>query len=66
MDDPIIQGVRAILEIGWPAITLLQTIVLWRAYKERCNEFIAYLIERHPESTHSSSSGALDEQTPAQ
>lgn len=65
MDDPIIQGVRAILEIGWPAITLLQTVILWRAYKERSNEFIAFLIERHPEPLDSSSSGALDEQTPS-
>lgn len=65
MDDPVIQGVRAILEIGWPAITLIQTIVLWRAYKDKCNEFTAFLIERHPESTQSSSSVALDEQTPA-
>lgn len=43
MDDPIIASVRAVLELGWPAIVLIQSVILWKAYTDRTNQFIDWL-----------------------
>ncbi len=53
MDDPILQAVRAILELGWPAIVLVQSVILWRAHQTMVDRYIAYLEtreEREPAS----------------
>lgn len=48
MDDAVIQAIRQILELGWPAISLIQTWIMWRALRDRTAEFIAHLKETPP------------------
>lgn len=46
MDDAVIQAIRQILELGWPAISLIQTWIMWRALRECTAEYIAHLSDK--------------------
>jgi hypothetical protein len=39
----LIDAIRKILELGWPAIVLAQAYLLWRAYEARTAQLIAIL-----------------------
>ncbi len=43
MDDPLIGAVRAVLELGWPAIVLVQSAILWRSAQQMTDRYIAHL-----------------------
>lgn len=36
----VLQGVRQLLELGWPGIVLILLFMLWRAYDKRVQEHI--------------------------
>lgn len=66
MDDPVIGAVRAVLELGWPAIVLIQSVILWRAYTERTQQFIDHLknTPSSPESSPSQTRQGLTDANP--
>lgn len=66
MDDPVIGAVRAVLELGWPAIVLVQSVILWKAYTERTQQFIDHLKQPHegPESSPSQTRQGLTDANP--
>lgn len=43
MDDPIIQSVRQIIDLGMPAVVLVQSIVLYRALSAMTDRYISTL-----------------------
>lgn len=42
-DDPIIGAVRAVLELGWPAIVLVQSAILWRKVEALNERYLTFL-----------------------
>lgn len=43
MEDPIIQSVRQIIDLGMPAVVLIQSIVLYRALSSMTDRYISML-----------------------
>lgn len=43
MDDPIIASVRAVIDLGMPAVVLVQSIVLYRALSAMTDRYISTL-----------------------
>lgn len=43
MEDPIIQSVRQIIDLGMPAVVLVQSIVLYRALSSMTDRYISML-----------------------
>lgn len=43
MEDPIIQSIRQIIDLGMPAVVLIQSIVLYRALSGMTDRYISML-----------------------
>lgn len=43
MDDPVIESVRGIMDLGMPAVVLIQSIVLYRALMGMTDRYISAL-----------------------
>lgn len=43
MDDPIIASVRAVIDLGMPAVVLVQSVVLYRALAAMTDRYLTYL-----------------------
>lgn len=43
MDDPIIASVRQVIDLGMPAVVLVQSIVLYRALSSMTDRYISTL-----------------------
>lgn len=43
MDDPIIASVRAVIDLGMPAVVLVQSIVLYRSLSAMTDRYISML-----------------------
>lgn len=50
MDNEQITLLAAILELGWPAVVLMQSIVLYRAHSAMTDRYLSHL-ERESERT---------------
>ncbi len=62
MDEAAVALIRQILELGWPAISLIQTWILYRALRERTAEYIAHLEMWHaPNTERAAAHGAIRE-----
>lgn len=43
MEPETISLIQAILELGWPAVVLMQSIILYRAYTAMTDRYLAHL-----------------------
>lgn len=45
MEGDVLNQIRTVLELGWPAIVLVMVVIVWRAYQKRVEEHISDLRE---------------------